>query len=108
VVAVAAAALAAPPRARSRRRHDLPEDDPRGKYDRSLQEGDKGAVKTQEGWQSLAEGPAGGGGGGGGGGQGMSGRLWPGRYRTKVPAEEARIWPVVKERRKKLTPGSGR
>lgn len=57
----------------------------------AFKKGDKGAVKTQDGWQSLADlAPAGGGGGGGGGGQGMPGRFMARTLQNyKAPAEEA-------------------
>jgi hypothetical protein len=57
----------------------------------SFKKGDKGAVKTQDGWQSLAElaanqGDAGGG-GGGGGGRGRFGAM--AMRNLKAPAEQA-------------------
>jgi hypothetical protein len=56
----------------------------------AFKKGDKGAVKTQEGWQSLAELTPAGGGGGGGGGQGMPGRFMARTLQNyKAPAEEA-------------------
>jgi len=55
----------------------------------AFKKGDKGVVKTQEGWQSLAE-LAPPGGGGGGGGQGMPGRFMARTLQNyKAPADEA-------------------
>jgi hypothetical protein len=52
----------------------------------SLKKGEKGAIKTQDGWQSLEELTAGGGGGGGGGG----GRFMAmGMRNMKAPADQA-------------------
>lgn len=56
----------------------------------AFKKGEKGAVKTQDGWQSLAELAPAGGGGGGGGGQGMPGRFMARTLQNyKAPAEEA-------------------
>lgn len=57
----------------------------------AFKKGEKGALKTQDGWQSLAElTAAAGGGGGGGGGQGMPGRYMARTLQNlKAPAEEA-------------------
>lgn len=54
----------------------------------AFKKGEKGAFKTQDGWQSLADATAGG--GGGGGGQGNPGRFMGRTIQNyKAPAEEA-------------------
>lgn len=56
----------------------------------AFKKGEKGAVKTQDGWQSLADLAPAGGGGGGGGGQGMQGRFMARTLQNyKAPADEA-------------------
>ena len=55
----------------------------------SFQKGEKGAVKTQDGWQSLAELAANQGGGNGGGGGGGGRFMAMGMRNFKAPAEQA-------------------